>query len=205
MIEKNEISTIVFDIGNVLVKFDWEHYLDSFSFFKEIKEKVANATVKSNTWNELDQGIFTKEKMLQRFIENDPTIAEEITIFFKNMTGIIKQYDYTVPWILDWKEKGYQVLVLSNFPEQIYADCKEDMNFLQYTDGGIISFQEKMIKPNEDIYQLLLERYELTPNQCVFLDDREENLVTARTLGFHTVLFTTKEDAIMQLKKLGVE
>ena len=79
------------------------------------------------------------------------------------------------------------------------------LDFLDDVDGGILSYQEKTVKPEPEIYQRLLERYGLVPEECVFLDDLEENLAAAAKFGIHTVLFTGKEAAVEELRKLGVE
>ena len=62
-----------------------------------------------------------------------------------------------------------------------------------------------MIKPQREIYQLLLDRYGLKAQECVFLDDTEKNLPTAEELGIRTVLFQDREQAVSALKKLGVD
>ena len=71
-------------------------------------------------------------------------------------------------------------------------------------DGGILSYQEKLIKPDPAIYTLLLERYGLVAEESVFLDDTLANVEAARKLGIHGIWFQTKEQAEEELKRLGV-
>ena len=78
------------------------------------------------------------------------------------------------------------------------------LDFLNYVDGGILSYQEKTIKPEPEIYQRLIEKYSLVPEECVFLDDTEKNLTAAAGFGMHTVHFTDRESALEELRKLGV-
>ena len=68
-----------------------------------------------------------------------------------------------------------------------------------------MSFRDKVVKPEPEIYQLLIDRYQLIPQECVFLDDTPKNLVAAEAFGIHTIHFTDREKAITELKKLGVE
>ena len=70
---------------------------------------------------------------------------------------------------------------------------------------GILSYEVKMIKPMPEIYRLLLERYALKPEECVFLDDSEENIEGARRAGIQTVLFKDRCQAGQELEKLGVK
>ena len=106
--------------------------------------------------------------------------------------------------VRELKEKGYKVYYLSNFSAKAERECAHTIDFIPYTDGGILSYREKLIKPDPRIYKLLVERFGLNPGESVFLDDRADNCLAAQKLGFHTVLFTTRENAIEELKKLDV-
>lgn len=199
------IKTIIFDIGNVLAGFAWREYFQSFGYSKEVFQRISKATVESKIWAEYDRGALTDEEILDKFVENDPGIEKELRQSLSNIKGLLKKYDYAVPWVKELKEKGYQVLVLSNFASKAYADCQEVLEFLKYVDGGILSFRDKVIKPEPEIYQLIIDRYGLVPEECVFLDDTEKNLRAAEEFGMHTIHFTGRERALEELKKLGVE
>ncbi len=198
------IKTVIFDIGNVLVDFGWKTFFQKFCPDEATFDAFTRATVKSKEWNEIDRGIWTEQELLNAFIHNAPELKQIILKSFENLKGIITPYDYTIPWIRELKAKGLQVLVLSNFSEKFYKDCKEDMKFLEETDGGFLSYRVKLIKPDPAIYELLLERYHLKASECVFLDDLQHNIDAANSLGIHTILFTGKEDADRKLKELGI-
>lgn len=199
------IRTIVFDIGNVLAGFKWQEYFRSFGYPEEIYRRLAKATVESSAWQEHDRGALTDDEILELFVENDPGIEKEIRETLGNINGMLTRFDYAVPWIEELKGKGYRVLVLSNFAKKAYTDCREVLDFLDHVDGGILSYEDKVVKPEPEIYRLLIDRYGLKPEECVFLDDTEKNLVTAREFGMHTVLFKNKEQAVEELGKLGVD
>lgn len=78
------------------------------------------------------------------------------------------------------------------------------MDFLPFMDGGIFSFREHMIKPDPAIYQLLLKNYSLTPSECVFLDDTQENIDVANVLGIHGITFVNLEQAREALATFGI-
>lgn len=198
------IETVIFDIGNVLVDFCWEKHFKSKGLTGQKLEALANATVRSRTWYLFDQGIYTDEEILQMLIQNDPSLEKEIRMIFENLSGTIEPYDYAEKWILELKEKGYKVLLLSNFSEKAFNECKEKMNFVKHADGGILSYREKLIKPSPKIYETLIDRYSLVPEKCVFLDDTEKNLKEAEKFGIHTILFTSREKALKELRELGV-
>ncbi len=199
------ITTLIFDIGNVLADFVWEDHFRSFGFSDEIFERLAKATVKNDLWNEFDRGVMSDEELLQGFIDNDPEIEKEIRMALADKGPMVRKNDYAIPWIEGLKSKGYRCLYLSNFSGKAHRECAPALDFLPHMDGGILSYQDKIIKPMPEIYQLLIDRYQLKPEECVFLDDTPRNLEGAEKFGIHTIHFQNQAQAIEELKKLGVE
>lgn len=199
------IKTIIFDIGNVLADFRWEEFYRDKGYTGEVYERLAKATVASPDWCEYDRGVLTDEEMLNRFIKNDPEMEDVIREALADTKGMVTMRDYAIPWIQELKSKGYQVLFLSNFPERIRWECDDALKFVPYTDGGIFSYEDKVIKPGTEIYLLLLYRFGLKPEECVFLDDSKRNIDGAAKLGINTIHFTDRESALAELKALGVE
>lgn len=196
------IRNIVFDIGNVLVGFIWEEFYRSFGYSEEIFEKLADATVRSPFWNEMDRGRLSDDELIEGFIKNDPSIEREIREALKNVKGMILRYDYAVPWIKELKEKGYHVYVISNFAHKAHMDCIEALDFLNEIDGGILSYQVKLIKPAPEIYRLLCSKYDLKAEECVFIDDLPKNVEAARNEGMQGIVFQTLEQAREELEAL---
>ena len=145
------------------------------------------------------------EELIQKFAAADPEIEQDIRKVLANVKTMVVRNDYAIPWIQDLKRKGYRVLYLSNFSERAETDCAEALDFIPYMDGGILSYKEKVIKPMPEIYQLLIDRYDLIPEECVFMDDTPKNLVGAETFGIHTIHFQNQAQAIEELRKLGVD
>ena len=199
------ITTIIFDIGNVLADFTWKEHYESFGYDDAMVERIAKATVKGPMWGESDRGVMKTEELIQAFVDSDPEIEEDIRKVLNNVATMVSRNDYAIPWIQDLKGKGYRILYLSNFSEKAEKDCAQALDFLPYTDGGILSYQVEVIKPMPEIYELLIKRYALVPEQCVFLDDTKVNLDGAEKFGIHTILFQNQAQAIEELRKLGVD
>ncbi len=199
------IKTIIFDIGNVLTAFGWKEFIHSFGFEPEVEERVGKATVAHPFWNEMDRGKLNEQELLEGFIRNDPEVESQIRQVFQNLGGILLKADYAIPWVQELKRAGYQVLVLSNFSEKVGRENPDAMGFMEYVDGGILSCRDGLIKPDPAIYQLLIDRYGLTPEECVFLDDLPANVEAAAGLGLHTILFRSRQQAEEELARLGVE
>lgn len=181
------IKTVIFDIGNVLTDFSWEEFYKEKGYSPEIRERLGKATVKTPDWSELDRGVMTEEEIIRRFVEHDPEIEKEIRESLVSFKGIVGRKEYAIPWIKELKAKGLQVLVLSNFPDRASKECADTLDFLEYVDGGILSYQDKVIKPEPAIYALLIQRYNLNPDECVFIDDSQRNIDAAKKWGIHTI------------------
>ncbi|HAG68398.1 MAG TPA: HAD family phosphatase [Lachnospiraceae bacterium] len=199
-----EIKNIVFDIGNVLLDFCWDKHFAENGIEGEAFDRVARATVKDRLWNEMDRGVMPYEEILKGFIANDPGMETQIRRMLENLNGIVESLPYTDAWISELKGEGYKVFALSNYSEKCFRESHEKMGFLELMDGYVISYMEKLIKPDPKIYRLLLERYGLRAEECVFLDDTPANVKGAEECGMHAILFESREQAVKELKKMGV-
>jgi putative hydrolase of the HAD superfamily len=202
---ETKIKNIIFDIGNVISKFDWEGTYRDRGYRGETLERLGKATALSDDWKEFDRGFLTAGEVIDRFVENDPGIETEIRDALSDFAPIVKKVEYAIPWITALKEAGYRCYFLSNFSKIAEESCTEALSFMYLMDGGILSWKEKVIKPDPAIYKLLLGRYDLKPEECVFLDDTAENLPPANALGIRTIRFVSKDQAVEDLRLLGVE
>jgi len=198
------INTIVLDIGQVLANFRWKAYLKDCEYDEETIRKVSNATVLSKAWGEEDRGALSDEKLVALCCAEDPSVSKEITALFNDITELVRECDYSAEFIQRLKRNGYKVYLLSNYGERNFMYAKEHFKFLEYADGGVISYQVKHIKPEPEIYEALIEKYNINPNEAVFLDDSQVNLDGAIPFGFHTILVTEFEKAVEELRELGV-
>ncbi len=198
------IRNVVFDIGNVLTDFRWKEFLEDKGFDKAMAERIGRASVESRYWREFDRGEWDEEKLMDEFVKLDPEIEKELHQAYDDISGLVTKRDYAIPWIQELQAKGFKVFYLSNFSHKAYVECADALDFLPYTDGGILSYLEKVVKPDRAIYELLLARYGLKAEECVFLDDMEANVEAAKSLGFSGIVFRTKEQAEEELRSLGV-
>ncbi|MGN0400576.1 MAG: HAD-IA family hydrolase [Blautia sp.] len=199
--EKAAINTIVFDLGKVLVDYDWKKYLKSLHYNEAAIQAVGDAMFASEDWVEADRGVRNEEEILQSFIDNDPEYEQEIRNAFDEMGFTIHTFSYTRTWLKYLKRRGYKIYYLSNFSKPLYDRCKEELSFLDLMDGGYMSWQVKMLKPEPEFYQKLLRDFKIDPSRSVFLDDVLDNIAEARTQGMNAVHFKGKKEAIQTLKE----
>ena len=156
----------------------------------------------SEDWEEYDRGVLTDAEVLNRFIENDPGVEKEIRMYVENLSGVIEVYPYAEEWIRAMKAKGLHVYILSNYGSKCYHDCGSKMDFTKLVDGAVFSWREKVIKPDDAIYQLILRRYQLAAGECVFFDDPKVNVEGARRNGILSIVFENYEQAKQELAVL---
>lgn len=197
------INTVIFDIGMVLIDFCWRDMLHGFGLEGEDFEKVANATVRNQEWNEFDKGLVSVEEIIDIFAKEAPEYRPYIAKIFEDPTKMIDQYDYAKPWIKELKDRGYKVYILSNWSKPTYHACLDnELDFLPLVDGAVFSFQEHVIKPDKKIFEIICDRYKINPSEAVFLDDNEANVISSREFGLNTIHFKSYEQGRAELEEL---
>ncbi len=197
------IKNIIFDIGMVLVDFRYRDYCKDLGMSDEKIEAIAKAMPENPIWNDLDMGLFTQNEMQDRFKRLNPNLVPEIDMFWKDLTDIVQSFPQSKEWVRELKEQGYNIYLLTNYPEEMFAlHCKTKFDFFGYVDGMVVSSHCKIIKPDERIYQLLMSKYNLKADECVFLDDRAKNTATACALGMKAITVTDPVQARKALSEL---
>ncbi len=186
------IKNVIFDIGRVLIEFEWEQYLRGL-FDAQTAKIVSDAMWGTEAWNELDRNVLAMDEVMALFIANAPDYAEQIREAVRKMGGCAGMKPYAIDWVKELKSKGYRVYYLSNYFEYLMRERPDVLEFTNYMDGGIFSWQEHIIKPDPEIYRRLMQRYQLKPEECVFIDDSPKNIAAANALGIHGVLFESYE------------
>lgn len=196
------IKNVIFDIGNVLTDFRWAEFLADKGFSEEEIRRIAKASVLSPVWPELDRGVWSFEEVMAGFVKNDPGMEEEFHRAYDDMTDIVTIRDYAIEWVKSLKKQGFSVYFLSNFSQKIEKECEKALVFRKEMDGGILSWKDKLIKPDPEIYKLCLTRFELKPEESVFVDDTAVNVEAANELGIHGIVFQSREQVDQKLAEL---
>ena len=198
------IKNVIFDIGNVLVDFRWRVLMEELGLPAETQAIFAKTVFGSRWWGELDHGIYEEAEILAHFREDNKEHLDEFDLVWDNRGRLVEPYAYAVAWIEQLKASGLKVYLLSNYPRDVFTLHTECgcFPFLDRVDGRVVSGFVKMVKPNADIYEYLLSEYGLAAGECVFVDDRQENVETARALGMKGIVFQGYEQACSELDGL---
>ena len=198
------MMTIVFDVGNVLIDFRYRDHMRDLGFSEQAVEELSRRMVLTEFWKEMDLGVRMEKDALEKFTAEMPEYMEEIETFWAHTEGLVAEYPYAEPLVKSLKDAGYPVYVLSNYPQETAERHWPTFRFLRHTDGHIISAYEKVAKPDPRMYRLLESRFGLDLTDCLFIDDRQENIDGAKALGMQGLLFTGYEKLVEDLRTLGI-
>lgn len=198
------IRNLIFDVGNVLLGYRWYEMLtQDYGLSHEEANRIGNEMFETDLWGiELDGGKISLEEAIQEYKKLYPDDFPVIQWFLRNGKQMAVKRPEVWEKVVGLKKKGYKIYILSNYSNELFHQHTEGASFLDVLDGGVVSYQVKEIKPNRRIYEILLEKYDLDPAECLFFDDRADNVETARNLGFEAIQVTSQEMINDTLKKM---
>jgi len=182
----------IFDIGNVLVSYEPRKYLERLFTDQTAIEMILHNVYFSDEWQIADEGKLTRDEMTKIFCDRLPQYKDDVTNLMKNVTDMFKPLD-TLKLLPKIKSAGHKLYYLSNITFDVRDYLVDAYDFFDLFDGGVFSCEERIIKPNPEIYHLLLRRYNLKAGDCIFFDDMEKNVAAAEKEGIKSVLFTTAD------------
>ncbi|PXX97078.1 HAD family hydrolase [Marinifilum breve] len=198
-----EIKNIVFDFGGVLI--DWDpRYLYRKVFGNEHELELFLKEVCHADWNQkLDAGISFDEAIAERvkkFPHNEKEIRKYQNDWIEMIGGEIREHTSLIPVL----SQNYQLYGLTNWSAETFPLVYSRFEFFKELKGIVVSGEEKMVKPDEEIFNLLLERYELKAEETLFIDDNVNNIKAANNLVFKTIHVEEGMDLIHELKKFSI-
>ncbi|TFF93126.1 MAG: HAD family phosphatase [Promethearchaeota archaeon] len=201
------IKNIIFDLGNVLINFKPELFLLNFTKERKKIKNFVNKVPKSKIWFDLDRGKFSINQAYEMFSKRYPEYKELLKKFFEDnrWMEMLTPITQNVEIVKLLKEKGYNLYILSSFIKEAFEYIDSRYNFLSLFDGKVISYQEGVIKPEEEIYHTLLKRYNLKPEECLFIDDHKIILDPAKKLGMKVIHYQDSKDLREELIKFSIK
>lgn len=197
------IKNIIFDFGGVLL--DWNpEYLYS-SIFQDKKEMDFFLTnICTPEWNlKQDAGRSLKTgtlELTEKFFEYN----HEIKLYYERWTEMLGgEIHENVNLINPLKEK-YKLYGLTNWSAETLPKAMAMYSFFEKFDGIVVSGVEKLVKPNERIYRVLLSRYSLEAAECLFIDDNKNNIEAANKIGFQTIHLAKNVNLKQELQQLHI-
>ncbi|HEY5562457.1 MAG TPA: HAD family phosphatase [Clostridiaceae bacterium] len=197
-------KNIIFDLGNVLLDYNPSVYINKKFGDSNKGKEVLKAIFAGDEWNLLDKGVISQEVAIEDICGRNPEIAELIRKVMDNWVEILVPIEGTVNILKELSSIGYGIYFLSNFHSVAYESVTKSYDFFQYFNGGILSFKEKLLKPDYKIFEKLVKTYKINPKESIFIDDLNENIEAARNLEFEVIRFISPEDLKEKLKEKNV-
>lgn len=186
-----KMNNIIFDLGNVLIDFKPYEYISSQIPEKQNADLIYEEIFKSDEWLAISRGVITEKDAINAICDRNIEQSQLIRSAMDRWYHILTPIEDTVNILIDLKNCGYKIYFLSNFQLLAYEELKERYNFFEYFDGGVFSFEEKILKPELGIYEKLIKTYKLNPCESIFIDDTLHNIEMAKKLGFEAILFSS--------------
>ncbi len=200
------IRNIVFDMGNVMIYFSKKIFLDRAGVSGEDRTLLERVVFDSLEWARLDRGSLLEPEAEKLMCARLP----------ERLHGYVHDFVYDwdkpllpvrdmAPLVRELKAKGYGIYLLSNAASRQH-DYWPDIPGSECFDGTLISADERLTKPEKEIYELFLERFGLCPDECVFIDDAINNAEGAFLCGMHPIVFHNDVAELRaKLREEGVE
>lgn len=197
------IKNIVFDFGGVLI--DWNpRYLYKTMFDTEAEMEWFLANICTDAWNIQQDAGRTMAEATRILQSKHSNYHDLIQNFYDGWEQMLKgPIDENVA-LIELLQKKYRLFGLTNWSSETFPIALARYDFLHEFEDIVVSGDEKLIKPDPAIYEVLLNRNHLIAKECLFLDDNLKNIEAAKAMGFHTIHIDGKIVLKQELKELNV-
>lgn len=194
------MKNIIFDLGGVVVEWNGERVIDSFKGNPSLIMYIKSNGFFKDYWNAFDKGTLDRRELVDKVALITGISAEKCNAFVEHVKLSLVPIPETEALIKELSARGYKLYCLSNMSNDFY-DYLKTREVFKYFDGQIISAKEHMVKPDREIYELILNRFHLKPEESLFIDDLAANIKAAQALGIQTVHFANKQKGYEEIRE----
>ncbi len=197
-----KITTIIFDLGGVLI--DWNpRYVYRQIFDTEEKIDWFFENICTNEWNENQDAGRSLKEATEELVAKYPEYEKEVRAYYDRWEEMLGgPISETVEILRSLKEtKKYKMYALTNWSAETFPVALKRYGFLNWFDGIVMSGEERTRKPFPEIYQVLLNRFEVTNSEAVFIDDNLRNIKGAEAMGIAGIHFQSPQQLLEYLKQ----
>ena len=195
------IKNLIFDFGKVLVDYDFKAFFRKYIPNTERCQAFTPVLYNEELQQMLDREERPFDVIMEDWIENHKEFEHEIRYFNEHYPEIVtNEVEGMYELLTQLKAEGYKLYGLTNWCSKVYLTMAQFPIF-KLLDGQIISSEEKVIKPEPEIYQRLFDKFNLKPEECIFADDRAENIEGGSRLGMDGIVFKDAKQYERELRE----
>lgn len=196
------IKNLIFDFGKVLVDYDFDLFFKQHIPDDQKRNLFYHLLNNENVQQIVDRELEPFDDLVGHMIEQHPEFKQELSIFRDRYTEIVTNEVPDMSQLLDQlKSEGFALYGLTNWCSKVHLTIAQFPIFRKL-DGWVISSEEHLIKPEPEIYLLLCQRFNLLPEECLFTDDRPENIQGAQSVGMKAILFHSASQYEKELRAI---
>lgn len=196
------MRNIIFDLGGVVLEWNPDFILESVYADPHMRTTMKAALFQHPDWLEMDRGILSEPELMARLEKRTGRPKPELRMLFDAIRSSLRPKPDTMELIARLVQRGVPLYCLSNMAASTFVYLREKHAFWTAFRGIVISGEIEVMKPDREIFEYLLRRYELSPADTVFVDDHEANVQAARALGMHGVRFRDARQCELELDSL---
>lgn len=195
------IKNIIFDVGNVLLKWQPETVVARF-FPEELVLTLTQAMFRSQHWRNLNLGKLTEAELIHIYHQELRIDSDRLRQLMQAVKESLLPVDHSLELLNNLYQSGYSLFSLTDNVHEIMAYLKLKYNFWDLFKGVVVSAEVGYLKPMKQIYQKLIDLYDLDPRKSVFIDDLLANVEGAKSLGMQGIQFLSAQQFITELNKI---
>lgn len=199
------IQAIIFDYGNVLI--DWNPRYVYRRYFPNDPDGMEHFLKEINfmEWNAHQDKGRPFQEGVEILSKQFPQYAKLIQAYHEHWTDSIGEaFTGTIEILKKLKQAGYPLYGFSNWSSETFPSVRDRHDFFNLFDDMVISGSVGYVKPEPEIYQIMLDKIQRPAHECLFIDDSLANIAQAKKMGFVTIHFQSPQQLEEELNKLGV-
>lgn len=204
---QTQIKNIIFDIGRVIVGYQESEVIKATLPHSSHHEFYLKHFLTAQIWQDLDRGTKTIADAIAdlSLLKDAPsTLEADLNTISSTFVGTLELFKDSQT-LFETLATRYPIYILSNFQDAPFEQLLKLYPFLNVAKGMVVSAKVKMMKPDFEIYQHLLQNFSLKAEECLFLDDKIENIEAAKKQGLHGIVFKNAAQAQIEMQNYGVK
>jgi 2-haloacid dehalogenase len=199
------IEAVVFDLGGVLVDWNPRHLFRKIFVDDEAAMEAFLANVCNTAWNESQDRGRSWAAAIEEAVAEHPAHEAHIRAYRERWEEMLAgALDGTVQVLDELHAAGVRLIALTNWSAETFHYAEQRFAFLKKFEGVLVSGRENLMKPEAEIFQLLLRRYGLEPSRTLFIDDVQKNVDAAKQQGMQALRFVDAQQLRQALVRLGL-